>query len=262
MKSRKIPFLKNARVLVSNDDGINATGIKVLERALKGLAKEVWVVAPEHENSGAGHALTLQRPLRIRHVRGKRYAVDGTPTDCALLAINQIMRDNRPDIVLSGVNYGGNLGNDVTYSGTVAVAMESTIFGIPAIAFSQHVENFNNSAHWSTAETWIPKVLRKLEGVGLPESVLLNVNFPDVVQKKVTGVEVKRQGAMKTGDNIKQGFDPLGRPYYWIGWMEQESRYGKGTDLDAMERGAVSITPLTIDLTHKGLMRDLKKVFA
>lgn len=261
MATRKIPDLSKARVLISNDDGINAPGLKVLERAVRGLAKEVIVVAPETENSGAGHALTLQRPLRIRNISKNRYAVDGTPTDCVLLAINELLGGEPPDLVLSGVNRGGNIGDDVTYSGTVAVAMEATILGAPAIAFSQDLADGATHVHWPTAEHWIPKILKRLKGQEIPISTLINVNFPDRSLKDVKGITIARQGARKTGDAIKQGIDPRGRPYYWIGWQRQEVLYNSGTDLHAVEEGMISITPLTIDLTDRRTMKTLKDVF-
>lgn len=261
MTTRKIPDLSKARVLISNDDGINAPGLKVLERAIHGLAKEVIVVAPESENSGAGHALTLQRPLRIRKVSKNRYAVDGTPTDCVLLAINEILGGEAPDLVLSGVNRGGNIGDDVTYSGTVAVAMEATILGAPAVAFSQDMADGTDHLHWPTAEHWIPKVLKKMKGLEVPNSTLFNVNFPDRSLKDVKGIVVARQGARKIGDVIQHGIDPRGKSYYWIGWQRQEVLFRKGTDLQAVNDGMISITPLSIDLTNTRMMKTLKGVF-
>lgn len=260
MTTRKIPDLSKARVLISNDDGINAPGLKVLERAIRPLAKEVIVVAPEHENSGAGHALTLQRPLRIRKISKNRYAIDGTPTDCVLLAINEIFDEVRPDLVVSGVNRGGNLGDDVTYSGTVAVAMEATILGAPAVAFSLDFAD-GDKIHWPTAEHWIPKILKKLKGVEVPKSTLFNVNFPNLLPRDIKGTVVARQGARKLGDVILEGADPRGRPYYWIGWQKQESLYNTGTDLQAVEDGNIAITPLSIDLTDRAMMKKLKEVF-
>lgn len=250
--------ISRARVLISNDDGIHAPGIKTLARAVKKLAREVWIVAPETEQSATAHSLTLRRPLRIRKLGPKRYAVDGTPTDCVLLAINQIMKETPPDIVLSGFNRGANLGDDVTYSGTIAAAIESVILGVPAVALSQHYED-GQAVRWSTAEECLPGVLKKLRGIELPTNTLLNVNFPDVPTASVKGIEVTTQGARKLGDQIQPGSDPKGDPYYWIGSMRVAERFRKGTDLHAVYDGAISVTPLTTDLTDRRSMKVLRE---
>jgi 5'-nucleotidase len=253
--------LKRARVLVSNDDGIHAPGLKVLEKALEPLVREVVVVAPETEQSATSHSLTLRRPLRIRELSDGRYAVDGTPTDAVLLGITEVMKDDPPDLVVSGVNRGGNLGEDVTYSGTVAAAMEGCLLGYPAIAFSQVADDRNN-VKWKTAESWIPKVLKKLAATDWPGGVLINVNFPDVTSGKVTGIELVRQGRRKIGGGMKQGVDPRGEPYYWIGGQRNEERFRRDTDLESVGRGAVAVTPLSLDLTHAATLRKIKKAFA
>ncbi len=261
MSSHKYIDLAKARVLISNDDGIDAPGLKVLEKAVRAIAREVWVVAPASEQSATAHALTLRRPLRIRHVSGRRYAVDGTPTDCVLLAMNQLMKDSPPDIILSGINRGANLGDDVTYSGTVAAAIEGIILGAPAIAFSQHFED-GKPIHWPTAAHWIPKVLKKLKGFEVPRNTLLNVNFPDVTYKDVKGIEVTTQGARKIGDQIQCGTDPRGEPYYWIGAMRTEEKFRAGTDLHAVYNDMISVTPLSVDLTDRPVLRKLKQVLS
>jgi len=252
--------LARARVLISNDDGVHAPGLKVLEKIMKRLAREVWVVAPETEQSAASHSLTLRRPLRIRKLSARRFAVDGTPTDAVLLAVNQIMKDAPPDLVLSGINRGGNLGEDVTYSGTVAAAMEGTLLGFPSVALSQVTEDAK-AAKWTTSEHWVEKVLRKLARHSWPRSVLMNVNFPDVAVKSVTGIEVTRQGRRKIGGELAERTDPRGDTYFWIGAQRTEDRFRTGTDLEAVNRGAVSITPLTLDLTHGGGVKALKTIF-
>lgn len=253
--------LEDARVLVSNDDGIHAPGIKVLEKALESLVREVVVVAPETEQSATSHSLTLRRPLRIRELSDGRYAVDGTPTDAVLLGVTEVMKDDPPDLILSGVNRGGNLGEDVTYSGTVAAAMEGCLLGYPAVALSQVADDRNN-VKWKTAERWIPKVLKKLAETDWPSGVLINVNFPDVTAAKVTGVELVRQGKRKIGGGMQQGIDPRGEPYYWIGVQRDEQRFRRGTDLECVGRGGVSVTPLSLDLTHGATLRRIKKTFA
>lgn len=249
MPGKVIGNLSQARVLISNDDGVNAPGLKVLERAMKEIAREVWVVAPEHEQSAASHSLTLRMPLRIRKVSARRLAVSGTPTDSVLLGMKQVMADCPPDIVLSGVNRGGNLGEDVTYSGTVAAAMEGTLLGVPSIAFSLVTDDAKNPK-WSSAEHWVGEVMRHISALTLPAGVLLNVNFPDVHANDVTGIEATRQGRRKIGGAFQEGRDPRGENYYWIGPQREEDRFKTGTDLEAVNRGAVSITPLGLDLTH------------
>jgi 5'-nucleotidase len=252
--------LAQARILVSNDDGIHAPGIKVLEKIARAISKDVWTVAPETEQSAAGHSLTIRRPLRVRQVSRRRYSVDGTPTDAVLLGINHILKDKKPTLVLSGVNRGANLGEDVTYSGTVAAAMEATILGIPAIAFSQYYAS--DAVKWSTAEHWAPQIIRKVTSVGWGRNVLMNVNFPDVTADRVTGIEITRQGKRKIGDELSERFDPRGESYIWIGAQRAEERSTAGTDIEAVVRGAISVTPLCVDLTDQGTMRALTTIFA
>ena len=252
--------MKNARVLISNDDGINAPGLKRLERVMRKLAREVWVVAPETEQSAASHSLTIRQPLRIRKVSNRRYAVNGTPTDSVLLGIIQVLKDNPPDLVLSGVNCGGNLGEDVIYSGTVAAAMEGTLLGFPAIAFSQ-VSSDQDPVKWSTMEKWLPKVLKGLVKVPFPSSVLFNVNFPNIPASKVKGIEVTSQGRRKIGCDIQSGVDPRGDTYYWVGPQRIEDKFRRGSDLEAVNRGVVSISALSTDLSHIGSMKTLKEFF-
>ena len=184
--------LSGATILVSNDDGIHAPGLKVLEKAFKELGAQVIVVAPEIEQSGAGHSLTLRRPLRIREVSQNRYAVDGTPTDCVLLAVNKVLGGKKPDLLLSGINRGGNLGEDVTYSGTIAAAMEGTLLGIRSIALSQQYTD-PHPVKWSVSEHHVIDVVERLSGFEWPKGALMNVNFPDV-----TAQSVKRRSGDRT----------------------------------------------------------------
>ena len=250
--------LAKARILVSNDDGIHAPGIAVLEKAAQKLSSDVWVVAPETEQSGASHSLTLQRPLRIRKLAPRRFAVDGTPTDSVLLAINHILAGHRPDLVLSGINRGGNLAEDVTYSGTVAAAMEATLLGVPAIALSLLAEN-DEDAKWQTAAKHFAKVVRSVCAVGWPANVFINVNFPNVVPEKVKGIRATTQGRRKLGDELFEREDPRGRKYYWIGAMRMEGTGRQGTDLAAVNAGAISVTPLYLSLTHQSSLRKLRE---
>lgn len=252
--------LSGKRILISNDDGVHAPGIKVLEAFARSVSDDVWVVAPESEQSGAGHSLTLRRPLRVRKVGGRKncFAVDGTPTDCSMMAINHIMRDAPPDIVLSGVNRGCNMGDDVHYSGTVAAAMEATILGVPSIAFSQHMTD-GSPCKWATAEHWIATVAERLGRADWPRNVLINVNFPDVVHGAVKGIKVARQGGTKSGDNIIEAFDPKGRPYYWIGEALAAARR-TGSDWAITDDGYIAVTPLCLDLTHAATMKRLRSI--
>jgi 5'-nucleotidase len=255
-----IKSLKKCRILVSNDDGIEAAGIKVLERIARELSDDVWVVAPESEQSAAGHSLTLRRPLRVRKLGKQHYAVDGTPTDCVLLAVNKLMKDHRPDIVLSGVNRGGNLGEDITYSGTVAAAMEGTLMGIRSFALSQVVSP-DQPVKWATAEAHAPKIIKKLCTQPCPSNVLMNINFPDTPAKKVEGVVLARQGKRKIGDQIAERIDPRGLPYIWIGGQRTEDRSTPGTDLNAIFNDLITVTPLCVDLTHGPTLSKLEGLF-
>ncbi len=249
------------RILVSNDDGIHAPGIKVLERAARKLTNDVWIVAPETEQSAASHSLTLHRPLRLRRLARRRFAVNGTPTDCIYLALNKILASGPPDLVLSGVNNGSNVGEDVTYSGTIAAAMEATLLGVPAMAFSQAYDN-GERVKWATAERWTPRVVRALLNEGWPERVLINVNFPDVPATRVQGIRAVRQGLHEVGDSFEERIDPRGRTYYWVAAAPPfEDLGGRGTDLRATNEGYISVTPLHLDLTHRATLRALRKAF-
>lgn len=253
--------LARARILVANDDGIGAPGLKVLERVARSFSKDVWVVAPEQEQSGASHSLTLHLPLRVRKLSARRFAVSGTPTDCVLLALNEIMRDRKPDLVLSGVNRGGNMGEDVTYSGTVAAAMEGTLMDVPSIAFSLDVSSAV-TPEWDTAEHLAPEVIAKLATTDWPTDTLMNVNFPNVKPDEVVGIAAVRQGRRKIGGNLVRALDPRNRPYYWIGPTRDEDASRPGTDIHAVANRHVSVTPIHLDLTHKAALADLGRLFA
>jgi 5'-nucleotidase len=252
--------LSRARILVSNDDGINAPGLKVLERIAKSLSDDVWVVAPESEQSASGHSLTLTLPLRVRRISRRRFAVNGTPTDSVLLGVQHIVTGKRPDLVLSGVNAGGNLGEDITYSGTVAAAMEGALMGIPSIALSQ-VRVYGENVRWAAAEHHAADIVRRLVAMGWPRNVLMNVNFPDVAPEDVSGIEITVQGRRKIGDAVTKGRDPRGYDYVWIGTERDEDPSFVGSDLKAVNEGRISITPLCLDLTHKPSMAALRKEF-
>lgn len=253
--------LADARVLITNDDGIDAAGLAVLEAAVASLAREVWVVAPATEQSAASHSLTMRRPLYIRPAGERRFAVDGTPTDCVLLAIHRVMRNRPPDLVLSGINRGGNMGEDAAYSGTVAGAMEGTLLGYRSVALSLFYTD-RAVVRWETAARWTGAVLARLAALPWPRHVLINVNFPDVAADAVGGIEVTRQGRRKIGGAITEGVDPRGETYYWIGHGRDEDRGKAGTDLEAVHRGAVSVTPLTRNLTAEDALARLAAAFA
>jgi len=258
---RNLPLdLANARILLSNDDGIDAPGLKILERVARSLSKDVWIVAPEHEQSGASHSLTLRSPLRIRKVGPKRFAVDGTPTDCALLAINNIMRDKPPGLLLSGINWGGNMGEDMTYSGTVAVAMEGTLLGVPSIAFSLALAN-GAQPIWDACAAHLPDVIRKLAAQKWPANTLMNVNVPNLPPGEILGTKAASQGQRKLGGNIVESSDPRGRPYFWIGPNRDEDASAHGTDIWAVSQGYIAVTPAFMNLTHEAALADLGETF-
>lgn len=253
--------LSRARILVSNDDGIDAPGIKVLEEVARSLSDDVWVVAPESEQSAVAHSLTIRRPLRLRQIGERRYTVDGTPTDSVLLGVRQLLDGKRPDLVLSGINRGSNLGDDVTYSGTVAAAMEGAMLGIPSIALSQHITG-EGPIKWDTGRHWAPEVIRRLAAHGWPDNVLINVNFPDLPADRVAGIAAASQGKRKLGDELVERIDPRGQPYYWIGGQRLEDPGIAGSDLEAVYNGKVSVTPLGVDFTHRGTLSGFKALFA
>jgi 5'-nucleotidase len=235
------------RILVTNDDGIHSDGLIKLEEALREVG-DVFVVAPASEMSGASHSLTLARPLRIRRIDERHWAIDGTPTDCVTLALNKILTEVRPDICVSGINHGGNLGDDATYSGTVAGALEATILGVPGVALSLVArENFDFTESARFAVTAVRKVLKE----GLPDGTLLNINLPP---GEIKGVKVTRQGLKNARPVISEHIDPRGKPYYWIGEEHFGWNTADGTDYQAIEQGFVSVTPLRSDMTdHRAL---------
>lgn len=253
------------RILVTNDDGINAPGLAIAESIARSITDDVWVVAPESEQSGASHSLTLSQPLRLRQVSDQRYALTGTPTDCVMMACAEVLKDRKPDLLLSGVNRGGNIADDVTYSGTIAGAMEGTALGIPSIALSQSY-GFEEGYHvrWQCAEKRGPEVIKRLVDIGWPEpeEVLMNVNFPDCEPEEVAGIEITAQGKrdMQTA-RMEKRMDLRGNPYFWIGFKRVRSNPAKGTDLRAIYEKRISITPLHLNLTEHAVLKRLKQAF-
>jgi len=243
--------LSHHRILVSNDDGINAPGIALLERIARKLSDDVWVVGPETEQSGTGHSLTLTQPLRFRQISERHIAVQGTPTDSVMFAVNKGIPDKKPTLVLSGINRGSNLGEDVTYSGTVAAAMEATLLGMPAIALSQTFFPGNEGIDWATSERYAERVVRWLMQVGWPKDALINVNFPDAREHDVRNMQISRQGKRSLADMVlDERMDTRGQPYFWIGYRRGSDHLEPGTDIAAVREGCISITPLHLDLTH------------
>jgi 5'-nucleotidase len=252
--------LRKARVLVTNDDGIHAPGLKILVKLAKIFSDDVWVVAPETEQSATSHSLTLRRPLRERRLGPKRFSVDGTPTDCVLIAHHQIMADFQPDLVLSGINDGGNLGEDVTYSGTVAATMEAALLGFRAIAFSQQ-RQADGSTRWKVAEQFLPDIVRRVAAMEWSKDLLVNVNFPAVAPEDVSGIFVCRQGRRDQGTTVTEGADPSGRRFVWIGGYQADESSDTDTDLAVTAKGGIAVTPLHLDLTHRETMKRMRGVF-
>lgn len=251
------------RILLTNDDGIHAPGLALAEKIARQLSDDVFVVAPEYDQSGVAHSLSLNDPLRLRELGPHRFAVKGTPTDCVIMAVRKLL-DRPPDIVLSGINYGQNVAEDITYSGTIAAAMEGAILGIPSIAMSQVFHFFGGpqTVHWSCAETHAPFVVRRLIATGIPPNVLVNVNFPACPPQDVKGVAVTMQGR-RANDlmYIDDRMDGRGHPYHWISFQRSEFTVGAGTDLEALAQNKISVTPLKLDFTDHPTVTRLASAF-
>lgn len=242
-------------ILLSNDDGIASAGLTVLQETLAVL-DEIWVVAPDRDQSAVSHSLTLHRPLRIERVGPRAFTVDGTPTDCINLAINGIL-PVRPCLVISGINQGANLGDDITYSGTVSAAMEATLLDVPAIAVSLiGRERFN----FAPAATFTQRLAAAVLGDHLPAGSLLNVNVPGLPAEQIKGCALTRQGKRRYGDAIVEKVDPRGKKYYWIGGDQLDFIDAEGTDFNAVQHGLISITPLHLDLTSYASLRELQRL--
>lgn len=249
------------RILCTNDDGVHARGLESLVRIARELTDDVWVVAPQEEQSGAARSLTLTQPIRVRTFDEKRFSVSGTPTDAVMMAVTKLLADKRPDLVLSGVNNGQNLAEDVTFSGTVAGAFQGMTLGVPSIALS--LARFSrDAARWRTPEAHGAPIIRKLLETGWPSDVVINVNFPDCEPGAVAGIEVTRQGqrdAFQLYTEERQ--DLRGGIYYWFGFSGTLSDPPRGTDLRAIYDGRISITPLHLALTHDESRVRLAAVF-
>jgi len=244
------------RILLTNDDGIHAEGLAVLERIARTLSDDVWIVAPETDQSGLAHSLTLSEPLRLRKVSDKHFALRGTPTDCVIMGVKEVMKDFRPDLVLSGVNSGANMADDVTYSGTIAGAIEGTLQGVKSFALSQAANYLDGerSVPWEIAERFAPDLLKKLMGVEMPDWTFMNLNFPNCKADAVLGVSVTSQGKLDFGINVEQRNDGRGLPYYWLKFDGRTGDFREGTDIHAVKHNSISVTPLKLDLTDYSLL--------
>jgi 5'-nucleotidase len=252
------------RILLTNDDGVNATGLKLLEQVARTFSDEVWIVAPTEEQSGSGHSLTLTQPVRLRKLGERRFCVTGTPTDAVMMGLAEIMKEMRPDILLSGINRGANLGEDVTYSGTVSAAMEGALAGIPSIALSQCYarQGMGDTVPFGAAEAWAERVLRPLIETPMAPRTLVNVNFPALPPDEVRGIRIVRQGLRDYGRlKIDRRTDPRGFAYYWFGLGPMIETPGHMTDLEAIADGFVSVTPLHLDLTHEPSLAAMAGLF-
>ncbi|MET0574685.1 MAG: 5'/3'-nucleotidase SurE [Mesorhizobium sp.] len=251
------------RILLTNDDGIHAEGLAVLERIARQFSDDVWVVAPETDQSGFAHSLSISEPLRLRKIGDQHYAVRGTPTDCVIMGVRKIMPEP-PDLILSGVNSGANLADDVTYSGTVAGAMEGTMLGIRSIALSQayNVQDGARLVPWDTVEALAPALLQKLIGVKLPAGTFLNVNFPNCPPDEVEATLVTTQGKLVHSLWIDERADGRGFPYFWLRFGREPPELKEGTDVHAVRSRSVSVTPLKLDLTAHEVRDSLAKALA
>ena len=240
-------------ILITNDDGIDATGLRHLYGALKKVGK-VYVVAPDRKRSATSHSLTLHKPLRVERVKRDWYHISGTPTDCVNLALNTIVNKKRPDLLVSGINLGANLGDDVTYSGTVSAAIEGTLLGIPSIAVSV---DGRGKMEYAAAAGFTVKLACLVMEKGMPEDTLLNVNVPNLPAHEIKGVKITQQGKRIWEDSVVQRVDPRGEKYYWIGGNYLGWRREEGSDIHAVKNGYISITPLHLDLTNYRAMKEL-----
>lgn len=243
------------RILLTNDDGIHAPGLKSLEKIARSISDDIWIVAPETDQSGAAHSLTLNEPLRLREVSARHFAVRGTPTDCVIMALRHIMPDGtQPDLVMSGVNRGQNIADDTTYSGTVAAAMEAALLGVRSVALSQAYGFGRDRAtiRWQMAETVGPALVSKLLDVEFPKDTLLNINFPDCEPDDLAGISLTRQGRRNTDRlGIDERVDNRENPYFWISFQKSEEDLVEGTDIWALAKNRIAVTPVGIDYTHE-----------
>lgn len=249
------------RILIVNDDGIDGAGIKLLEEMACAISDDVWVVAPDEERSGTGHAISISHPIRYTQRGERHFSVRGTPADCALLGINTFLEGRKPDILLSGINSGPNLAEDVHYSGTCAAAIEGALLGIPSLALNQ-MRSYGNPPHWETSQAFLPGIIDQLLGLEWRPGTFMNINVPNVTPEEITGVRVTRQGQRLPG-----GFMPVQRvdertvPYFWVKISPNPPELEDGTDLHAVAHGAISVTPMRLDMTCRDTSVRLEEIF-
>ena len=251
------------RILLTNDDGIRAPGLAVLERIAAKFSDDIWICAPDEEQSGAGHSLTLTRPVRLRQHDERRFSVTGTPTDAVTMALKKLM-PAPPDVILSGVNRGANLGDDVTYSGTVSAAFEGALAGIRSIALSQvySSEGMGDAIPFEAAESWGERAIAPLLTANFAPRTLININFPPLGTAQVKGIRVVRQGFHDySRGSVVEGTDPRGFHYFWFGLHGIEQTPGHASDLEAISDGYVSVTPLQLDFTHDASLAPLAELY-
>lgn len=248
------------KILLSNDDGIHSQGLILLASTLEKAGHQMTVVAPERERSTTGHMLTLHKPLRVYNVRENQYAVSGSPADCVYMATRKLMADGKPDLVISGINRGANLGNDHFYSGTVAAAREAVLYGIASIAISLcfSKDKSHNPPHWETAADFLAKFLPEFRKFGFPPHRVLNINVPNLPKDQIKGVRLSHQGKRIYSDEMQENIDPRGKKYYWIGGSYVGFTPEKGSDCIDVEEGYISLVPLKIDTTDYELMEKLR----
>ncbi|MEM7301058.1 MAG: 5'/3'-nucleotidase SurE [Pseudomonadota bacterium] len=250
------------RILLTNDDGINAPGLEVLERIARQFSDDVWTVAPETDQSGVGHAMTLSAPMRLRKVGDQKFALTGTPTDCVIMAVREVL-DRKPDLILSGVNAGQNIGDHVLYSGTVAGAMEGAFLGIPAMALSQAFDfGGSRTVPWNTVETAASEAISKVLAANLPADVFVNINFPNCAPEEIVETVVVSQGKFEHGLFIDKRRDGRGVSYYWLTFGGPPPDVKPETDVEALRDNKIAVSPLKLDLTEERCMAALKSSFS
>ena len=251
-----IEYLYMAVILVTNDDGIHSPGITALFNTMRNLG-DVYMVAPDRERSAAGHSLTMHRPLKAEEVRDRVFSVNGTPTDCVTLGINKLL-PQKPDLIVSGINKGANLGDDITYSGTVAAAIEGTIFGVTSIAFSLMSARHY---HFETGSFFALKIAEYVLGKSLPFDTLLNVNIPNIIREEIKGIKLTRQGKRIYENSIQEMLNPWGEKHFWIGGGKIYWEHSGDTDMEAVQQDFVSISPIHLDLTNYNALKFMRETW-
>jgi 5'/3'-nucleotidase len=252
------------RILITNDDGVHSEGLDACAEVARALSDDVWVIAPEFDQSGVSHSLSLNDPLRLRAVGERRFAVKGTPTDCVIMGARHVIKDRPPDLVLSGINRGRNAGEDVIYSGTVAGAVEGTILGIPSFALSQAYRSRSGEPpNWATAVRFAPEIIRRVLEAGIPRDVLVNINFPDCPPDGVKGIAVTTQGRNRQERlQIDARQDGRGNAYYWIAYVRSRGMPpADGSDISALADNRIAVTPLRLDMTDEPFLTQLVELF-